>query len=280
MHVSRWGRQGWKLHQAAGSCSPSLPLCRLAKQMPDREWLLCGYVTGWPCRNHFKVGTYPPGLVPIGPCCWPNLRIFVYRILGEAAALSPVPQEQPHIGRIPSSRIESGTTPGPAAANPVATDDREVHAHPRRSKKWWRRFGIVPLGCCCRMSDTAQLALRKAQSRSTCPARPPSCRLACWARATTIQVTCCPRVRFPAIAILDASPRLYTRGQERNLCASVFLLSSFSLSHSLHDNHTHTIPYTIHFRSCIPPAAVVSLLACYLHPLLCSPYPQQVVWHI
>lgn len=87
MHVSRWGGQGWKLHQAAGSCSPSLPLCGLAKQKPGREWLLCGYVTGWPCRNHFKVGTYPPGLVPIGPCCWPNLRIFVYRILGEAAAL-------------------------------------------------------------------------------------------------------------------------------------------------------------------------------------------------
>lgn len=135
MHVSRWGRQGWKLHQAACSCSPSLPLCRLAKQMPGREWLLCGYVTGWPCRNHFKVGTYPPELDPIGPCCWPNLRIFVYRILGEAAALSPVPQEQPHIGRIPSSRIESGTTPGPAAANPVATDDREVHAHPQEVKK-------------------------------------------------------------------------------------------------------------------------------------------------
>lgn len=54
--------------------------------MAGREWLHCGYVTGWPCRNLFKVETYPPELVPIGPCCWPNLRIFVYRILGDGRA--------------------------------------------------------------------------------------------------------------------------------------------------------------------------------------------------
>lgn len=53
------------------------------------------------------------------------------------------------------------------------------------------------------------------------------------------------------------------------------ILLHFTFPLSLHDNH---IP--IHFSTCIPPAAVVSLLSLYisiflsfLQPLLCSPYP-------
>lgn len=57
--------------------------------MLGREWLSCSYVTRWPCRNHFKVGSYPPGLDQNGVGCCPNLPDFVYRILGLVEDFSP-----------------------------------------------------------------------------------------------------------------------------------------------------------------------------------------------
>lgn len=56
----------------------------------------------------------------------------------------------------------------------------------------------------------------------------------------------------------DASPRLYTREARGKSCIS--FPSVLLLPFSLHDNHTH---HTIHntLSTCIPPAAVVSLLS-------------------
>lgn len=180
--------------------------------------------------------TCPPTLALIGVGCWPNLRIFVYRILGELLLLL--------LTCSVSLIIENtgpGTTPGLAAARAaVATDD------PASQKSGGAGLGLFSWLLLSNV-DTAQLALRKAHPlHLPCPAVPLPAGLHAGPETTSYMRLA--GVRFPAIAILDASPRLYTREQPGSTArqeeSCIGFPPSPSLSLPMTTTHTHHTQYT------------------------------------
>lgn len=196
--------------------------------------------------------TYPPALAPNGIGCCPNLRIFVYRILGELLLLLLL------LLTCSVSLINENTGPGttPTWPQPVLLLLRTTQQVKKGGGAGLGLFSWLLLS----NVDTAQLALRKAHPlHLPCPAVPLPAGLHAGPETTSYMRLA--GVRFPAIAILDASPRLYTREQPGSTArqeeSCIGFPPSPSLSLPMTTTHTHTI-HTIHFPTCIPPAAVVS----------------------
>lgn len=229
------------------------------------------------------MGTYPPALDLIGICCWPNLRIFVYGILGVEDDAHPF--REPHFSadELVSLRIEQVPPlgPGPQVILLLRTTT------PGSQKSGGAGLGLYSWLLLSNV-DTAQLALRKVAL--PCPASPPSCRLACMLGPENYKVHgragAFPSHRKYSTPVRDCTRPGGIAGQEES-CISLPFCVLLLLRLSLSMTTTTYQPYNNTLSTCIPPAAVVSLLSpstisifCICPPLLCSPYPQQVVWHI
>lgn len=198
------------------------------------------------------MGTYPPALVLIGICCWPNLRIFVYGILGveDDAHLF----REPHFSadELVSLRIEQVPPlgPGPQVILLLRTTT------PGSQKSGGAGLGLYSWLLLSNV-DTAQLALRNSCPALPCPALPvplPAGLHACLGQKTTKYIHGRAGA-FPSHRKYSTPVRDCTRpggiARQEESCISLPLLCPPSPStFSLHDNHIPTIQqYTFDLHS-------------------------------